>query len=326
LAVSGRVERFNLDPIVAQLAPSVRSHIRATASARVAAELPLDQPEAARVTAWITPDAFAVAGESWTASSPAVVRWAAGRLSLEQLQARGAPGNLSAEGAVDWRSGDGRLTVRLEDARLPPPFDRAGRGAVRGEARLTRTALEAVSLRAHWPTWSLTTDGRIPFDAAMALRSQLNADLAEAGRIAGVDGVTGQAVVAADIRGPWRTPVASGRIEAPTLTVAGQSLAQVRVPFQVTRDGLRIDRASALLGPDSLALDGNATGGEGVWKARGVLAAPAVTIKQWPIESPRVAFTMDSGRLDVTDLAFSIQGIPVCGTASWPWSGQGRLE
>src|SRR5262249_60365636 len=104
LAVSGRVERFNLDPIVAQLAPSARPHIRATASARVEAELPLDHPEAARVTAWITPDALAVAGESWTASSPAVVHWDGGRLSLEQLQARGAPGNLSAERPVDCRT------------------------------------------------------------------------------------------------------------------------------------------------------------------------------------------------------------------------------
>src|SRR5262249_23261744 len=107
LAVSGRVERVNPDPIVAQLAPGARPQIRATASARVEAEPPLDQSEAARVTAWIPPDTLAVAGESWTASSPAVVRWDGGRLSLEQLQLRGALGNLSAEGAVDSRSGDG---------------------------------------------------------------------------------------------------------------------------------------------------------------------------------------------------------------------------
>ena len=326
LAIQARVERFDLDPIITWLAPGARPHVRATVSARAEAELPLDRPETARVTAWIRPDDLVVAGTPWTARSAAVVRWDGEQLSLEQFQVRGSLGALSAEGSVDRRNGDGRLALLVEDARLPAPFDRMGRGTVRGEARLTRSALEGVSLRAHWPTWALTADGRIPFEAAIALRSQLTADVAEVGRLRGLDGIAGQAVVSADISGPWRMPVARGRIEVPTLTVAGQSLARVSVPFQLTQRTLRVDHASALVGSDPLALDGSATWAEGSWRGQGTLSAPAVTVRQWSIQSPRIAFTVDSGRLAVTDLALSIQGIPVQGTASWPWTGPGHLE
>jgi autotransporter translocation and assembly factor TamB len=326
LAVQARIERFDLDPIVARLAPDAQPHLRATVSARAEAELPLDQLETARVTAWIRPDDLVVAGEAWTTRSPAVVRWDGERLFLEQLQVRGPLGTVSAEGAVDRRSGDGRLAVLVEDARLPSPLDRLGRGAVRGEARLTRTALEGVSLRARWPTWALTADGRIPFETPMALRSQLTVDVAELGRIRDLHSIAGQAVVSADIGGPWRRPTAGGRIEIPSLTVAGQALAQVRIPFQLTRSTLRIDHASALLGADPIALDGGATWADSGWRGQGTLSAPAVTVKEWPIQSPRIAFVLDADRLAVTDLALSVHGIPVQGTASWPWKGQGHLE
>ena len=325
LTVLARVERFDVDPILAQLAPEARPHVRAAVSTRVEAELPLDRPEATRGTAWISPDELAVAGERWTTGAPAVVRWDSERLSVEQLQVRGPRGTLSAEGAVDRRSGDGRAAARLEDAQLPPPLDRMGRGAVRGEVRLSRTALEDVSLQARWPTWTLTADGRIPFEAPVALRSRLTADVAEVGRIGGLAGLAGQAVVSADVQGPWRTPTASGRIEVPTLTVAGQSLARVMVPFQFARSTVRIDRASALLGPDLIALDGGATWADGGWRAQGLLTAPAVTIQQWPVRSPRIGFTVDAERLAVTELALSIHGLPVQATASWPWKGPGHV-
>ena len=112
----------------------------------------------------------------------------------------------------------------------------------------------------------------------------------------------------------------------PTLTVSGQALAQVRVPFQLTQNALRIDHASALLGADSLALDGSATWADGGWRGQGTLSAPVVTVKEWPIQAPRVAFVVDADRLAVTDLALSVHGIPVQGTASWPWKGPGHLE
>ena len=326
LAVQARVERFDLDPIVAQLAPATQPHLRVTASGHAEVEIPLDRPETARVIASIRPDDLMVNGEPWTTRSAAVVRWDGERLSLEQLQVRGPLGTLSAEGAINRRSGDGRLALLLEDARLPSPLDRLGRGTVRGDARLTRAALEGVSLRAQWPTWTLRADGRIPFDAAMALRSQLTVNVAEVSRAQGLDGVAGQALVSADIGGPWRKPTASGRIEMPTLTVTGQALAQVRIPFQLTPSTLRIDHASALLGADSFALDGSATWADSGWRGQGTLSASVVTVNEWPIQSPRIAFAVDADRLAVTDLALSIHGIPVQGTASWPWKGQGHLE
>src|SRR5262249_17084049 len=267
-----------------------------------------------------------VGGEPWTARSAAVVRWESERLSLEQLEVRGPLGTLRAEGEVDRRSGDGRLAAVLEDARLPPPLDAMGRGVVRGEARLTPTALEAVALRARWPRWALTADGRIPFEAAMTLRSQLTADVAELARIQGVQGITGQALVSADITGPWRAPMASGRIQASPLTLARQALARVTIPFRLTNSTLRIEQAGAFLGADPLALDGSATWTSGGWRGQGILSASAVTLGQWPIQSARAVFTVDPERLAVTDLALSAYGIPVRGTASWPWNGQGHLE
>jgi autotransporter translocation and assembly factor TamB len=326
LAAHARIERFVLDPLIARLAPEARPHVRATVSARAEVELPLDRPEATRVTAWITPDDLIVGGGAWMARSPAIVRWDGGRLSLERLQVRGPYGALSAEGTVDRHSGGGRLALLLEEAQLPPPLDGTGRGSVRGEARFTKAALEDVSLRARWPTWELTADGRIPFEATMTLRSRLTADVAEVARIRGLDGIGGRAVASADIGGPWRTPTARGRIEMPVLTVAGQAFTRVRIPFELTRSSLRIDHASALLGADPLALDGSATWADGGWRGQGILTAPAVALKAWPIQSPRVAFTVDGERLGVTDLAFRAHGIPVQGTASWPWTGQGHLE
>jgi autotransporter translocation and assembly factor TamB len=325
LPVQARVERFDLDPVLRQLAPDARRHVRAAVSTRVDAELPLDRPEATRGVAWISPDELTVAGERWTAGAPAIVRWDSDRLSIEQLQVRGPRGTLSAEGAVDRRSGDGRAAVRLEDARLRPPLDRLGRGAVRGEARLARNALEDVSLHARWPTWALTVDGRIPFEAPMALRGRLTADVAEVGRIGGLDGVAGQAVVTADVSGPWRAPAGAGRIEVPTLTIAGQSLARVTVPFQLAQDSLRIAHASARLGSDPIALDGSAMWKDGGWRAQGLLTAPALTIQQWPIRSPRIAFTADAAGLALTEVALSIHETPVQATASWPWKGPGHV-
>src|SRR5262249_34562868 len=110
------------------------------------------------------------------------------------------------------------------------------------------------------------------------------------------------------------------------LTVAGQALTQVRVPFRLTQSTVHIDRASALVGPDLLALDGSATWADGSWGAQGTLSAPTVTVKQWPIKSPRIAFTVDPERLAVTGFALSVHAIPVQGTASWPWKGPGHLE
>jgi hypothetical protein len=46
---------------------------------------------------------------------------------------------------------DARIALGLEQARLPPPLDRVPPGDVRGEARLTTTGLEAVSIRGRWP-------------------------------------------------------------------------------------------------------------------------------------------------------------------------------
>jgi autotransporter translocation and assembly factor TamB len=326
LAAQARVERLDLDPIVARLAPDARPYVRAALSARAEAEIPVDRPETARATAWLTPDELVVGGERWTARSAAVVRWESERLSLDPVELRGPRGTLRAEGGVDRRSGDGRVAVGLEDARLPPPFDGLGRGVVRGEARLTRAALEGVAVRARWPTWALTADGRIPFEAAMVLRSELTADVAELARVQGVAGVAGQAQVSADITGPWREPVASGRLEAPILTIAGQTLTQVRVPFQLTPSTLHVEQARALLGADPLAVDGGATRAGGGWRGQGTLSAPSVTLGQWPIQSARAVFTVDPERLAVTELALGAHGIPVRGTAVWPWRGPGRLE
>ncbi len=321
-----QVERLELDPLLRRFAPVAQHHVSGSVSARVQAEVPVGQLEAARVTAWITPEDLMVAGERWTARSPAVIRWERRRLSMADLRLASPLGTLTASGGVEAERGEGRLALALEDARLPPPLDRVGRGRVQAEARLTRAALEDVSLHARWPAGSLTLGGRAPFDGAMALRARLTGDVAEVARAFDLGGLAGQMVVSAEVGGPVSEPVATGRIEAPTLAAAGVTLARVSVPFRLTRTALRIERASARLGPDALTLDGQAARADGGWGGHGTLAAPRVAVGRWPIEELRVGFAVDTERLVLTDAALRAAGVPVRATGSWAWSGGGRLE
>jgi autotransporter translocation and assembly factor TamB len=221
---------------------------------------------------------------------------------------------------------DGRIALGLEQARLPPPLDRATPGEVRSEARLTRAGLEGVSIRGRWPVGTLSLDGRVPFEGPIALRGRLIADGAELARVLGQDRVAGQAIVSADVSGSWREPVASGRIEAAALTSAGVTLTEVTVPFRVTPSTIRIADAHAVLGKDSLALEGEASWATGGWRGRGTLTAPVVTVGGWPIEALHAAFAVDADRLAATAVSTRVHGVAVRGTGSWQWGGGGRLE
>ena len=131
------------------------------------------------MTASITPDELVVGGARWTTRSPAAIRWDRGRLSLDQFRAEGPPGTITASAVMEAGGSDARVALGLEQARLPSPFDRVTPGEVRGEARLTRTGLEAVSIRGRWPVGTVSLDGRVPFEGPIALRSRLMADGAE---------------------------------------------------------------------------------------------------------------------------------------------------
>ena len=198
------------------------------------------------MTASITPDELVVAGARWTTRSPAVVRWDRGRLSVDQFRAEGPPGTVTASAVMDAGGSDARIAVGLEQARLPAPLDRATPGEVRAEARLTGTALEAVSIRGRWPVGTVSLDGRVPFEGSIALRSRLMADGAEVARSLGQDRVTGQAIVSADVSGSWREPVASGQLEATALTRGEVTLTGVTVPFRLTPSAIRIAEARAV--------------------------------------------------------------------------------
>ena len=97
------------------------------------------------MTAWIRPDDLVVAGEPWTALSRR--RPLDGDGCPGQLQVREPLGTVSAEGAPSTGEAATVASGAVEDAGSSP-LDRLGQGAVRGEARLPRTALEGVSLRA----------------------------------------------------------------------------------------------------------------------------------------------------------------------------------
>ena len=326
VTAQARLERANLDPIVAQLAPAARGRVLGRVSARAEAEVPLWRPGEIRMTASITPDELVVAGGRWTTRSPAVIRWDRGRLTVDQFRAEGPPGTITASAVMEAGGSDARIAIGLEQARLPPPFDRATPGDVRGEARLTRTALEAVSIRGRWPVGTLSLDGRVPFEGPIALRSRLMADGAELARALGQDRVAGQAIVSADVSGSWREPVASGRLEATALTSAEVTLTGVTVPFRLTPSTIRIADARAVLGKDPLALEGEASWATGGWRGRGTLTAPVLTVGGWPIEALHAAFRMDAERLEATAVSTRVRGVAVRGTGSWQWSGGGRLE
>ena len=326
VTAQARLERANLDPIVARVAPTARGRVLGRVSARAEAEVPLWRPGEIRMTASITPDELVVAGARWTTRSPAVVRWDRGRLSVDQFRAEGPPGTVTASAVMEAGGSDARIAVGLEQARLPAPLDRAMPGEVRGEARLTRTALEAVSIRGRWPVGTLSLDGRVPFEGPITLRSRLMADGAELARTLGQDRVAGQAIVSADVSGSWREPVASGRIEAAALTSAELTLTGVTVPFRLTPSTIRIVDARAVLGKDPLALEGEASWANGGWGGHGTLTAPVLTVGGWPVEALHAAFRMNPERLEATAVSTRVHGVAVQGTGSWQWSGGGRLE
>ena len=326
VTAQARLERANLDPIVAQLAPAARGRVLGSVSARAEAEVPLWRPGELRMTASITPDELVVAGARWTTRSPAIIRWDRGRLSVDQFRAEGPPGTLTASVVMDAGGTDARIALGLEQARLPPPLDRVTPGEMRAEARLTKTALEAVSIRGRWPVGTVSLDGRVPFEGPIALRSRLMADGAEVARSLGQDRVTGQAIVSADVSGSWREPVASGRLEATALTRGEVVLTGVTVPFRLTPSAIRIAGARAVLGKDPLALEGDASWATEAWRGRGTLTAPALTVGGWPIEALHAAFRVDAERFEATDVSTRVRGVAVRGTGSWQWSGGGRLE
>ncbi len=326
VTAQARLERANLDPIVARVAPAARGQVLGNVSARAEAEVPLWRPGEIRMTASITPEELVVAGGRWTTRAPGVVRWDRGRLTVDQFRAEGPPGTITASAVMEAGGSDARIALGLEQARLPPPLDRATPGEVRSEARLTRTGLEGVSIRGRWQVGTLSLDGRVPFEGPIALRGRLTADGAELARTLGQDRVAGQAIVSADVSGSWREPVASGRIEAAALTSAGVTLTGVTVPFRLTPSTIRITDAHAVLGKDSLALEGEAAWATGGWRGRGTLTAPVLTAGGWPIEALHAAFRMDTERLEATAVSTRVRGVAVQGTGSWQWSGGGRLE
>ena len=321
-----RLERANLDPIVARLAPAARGQVLGSVSARAEAEVPFWRPEELRMTASITPNELVVAGGRWTTRSPALVRWDRGRLTVDRFRAEGPMGTLTASAGMDAGGSDTRIALGLEQARLPPPLDRATPGEVRAEARLTGTALEAVSIRGRWPVGTVSLDGRVPFEGPIALRSRLVADGGELARTLGQDRVAGQAILSAEVNGSLREPVASGRLEAATLTSADITLTAMMVPFRLTPSAIRIADARAVLGRDPLALEGEASWAKGGLRGRGTLTAPVLTVGGWPIEALHAAFRMDAERLEATAVSTRIRGVAVRGTGSWQWSGGGRLE
>jgi autotransporter translocation and assembly factor TamB len=326
VTAQARLERANLDPILAQLAPAARGRVLGSISARAEAEVSFWRPEEIRMTASITLNDLVVAGGRWTTRSPAVVRWDRGRLTVDQLRAEGPLGTITASAVMEAGGSDARIALGLEQAKLPPPLDRVTPGEVRAEARLTRTALEAVSIRGRWPMGTVSLDGRVPFEGPIALRSRLMVDGTELARSLRQDRVAGQAIVSADVTGSWREPVASGRLEATALTSAEVTLTGVTVPFRLTPSAIRIADARAVLGKDPLALEGDASWATGGWRGRGTLTAPVLTIGGWPIEALHAAFRMDAERLEATAVSTRVRGVAVRGTGSWQWSGGGRLE
>ena len=326
VTAQARLERANLDPIVARVAPAARGRVLGSISARADVQVPLWRPGEMRMTASITPDELVVAGGRWTTRSPAAVRWDRGQLTVDQFRAEGPPGTITASAVMEAGRSDARIALGLEQARLPPPLDRVTPGEVRGEARLTRTGLEALSIRGRWLVGTLSLDGRVPFEGPIALRSRLVADGGEVARTLGQDRVAGQAILSADVSGSWREPVASGRIEAAALTSAGVTLTGVTVPFRVTPSTIRIADAHAVLGKDSLALEGEASWPTGGWRGRGTLTAPVLTVGGWPIEALHATFAVDADRLEATAVTTRVRGVAVRGTGSWQWSGGGRLE
>ena len=142
VTAQARLERTNLDPIVARLAPAARGRVLGRVSARAEAEVPLWRPGELRMKSVD----HAGRARQWRVgagrlASPAVIRWDRGRLTVDQFRAEGPPGTITASAVMEAGGSDARIA------------DRAGAGAAAAAVRPGRAGRGAGRRGSPGPGW-----------------------------------------------------------------------------------------------------------------------------------------------------------------------------
>ncbi len=92
---------FEIGPILRQLRPDLFGDANGRFSAVATLDVPARDPRAARGVVRLEPVRFQMAGESWEAQGPIIVRREAGKLTVERLEIAGRLGTATVVGSLD---------------------------------------------------------------------------------------------------------------------------------------------------------------------------------------------------------------------------------
>ncbi len=194
----------------------------------------------------------------------AVLSLQAERLELPALQ-RLAGRELGLHGAVSARlelsadlrrplAGQGRVQVEASGVVLPAVLAPLGPGTVTVRGRLGAGGLDVERAEGRWAGAHLEASGRAGPGGAERLRVTLAGDLARLAALAGRSGVSGQARLEAEVRGPWTAPRVTGDVELAPLAVGGTRLDRVWLPFAYTDGVAIVEEGRVSLGPAAATL------------------------------------------------------------------------
>ena len=100
MRVRAAVDDLPLGELGRRLGLGERAMVGGSVSARVLAQVPLDQPRAARGTLHLDPLRLVVAGETLTSQEPIVASFDASALRVERLLLAGRAGTISGRGTL----------------------------------------------------------------------------------------------------------------------------------------------------------------------------------------------------------------------------------
>lgn len=183
--------------------------------------------------------------------------------ALQSLAGRdaGLRGRLSGEGELqgDVRrplEAAGQVRADVSRVTLPGALGSLGAGTAAGEARLGGGGLDVARLEATWPALHVRARGRATPAGAEGLLVSVTGDLARLAALAGRRDLAGEAVVDADVRGPWSAPHLAGHAELRNVGLGPVRLDRARLPFAYAARAVRVEGGEANLGSSVVELAG----------------------------------------------------------------------
>jgi autotransporter translocation and assembly factor TamB len=228
-------------------------------------------------------------------------QWAKQTLRLDDVQARFGTGRLRGKVEAALQGGAGtRLLLELREVVLPGSLTSLGRGTAVAEGRVHDGGVDLTRAQASWRGLAVSLGGRIASGPALAMHSELTADLQQISQALTLGSLSGHATVSADLNGRGQTPTIEGRAEIVDLVASGSAFEPVEASF----------RFAASRGSGSR------------WE--GTVQSPRIRWSQIAVESIAASLAVDGQRLQVTRASARAAAIPVEATGVWEWAGSGR--